>query len=269
MKTVTADRKLFFLRIAAVVLSGAVLCFAVYLFWDKSGAWLRDEGDWVKREYVLGKIDYVLSINETVLDTKDEIEYDAAIPVAGGVKINDTADREPYAEENFNEGVTAAHFKIENTSDIRVNMTVELECTGFADGENGQNLFYMILPEGAVVNREKYTVAIGENEPVSYKTYIKSCLSDLATFEGMKNSLSSYYAANAGLYERSKAFSPAGGDETLLEFDVLFWSEYDTGELNGASSDRSASDWKNSNGTVESMSASFKLIFALSQPDKK
>lgn len=217
------------LMAAAAALLGAVCLFLVFY----SGAWLYDNGRWSDAEYMVGRINYTYEINNELLQTANsEIELVAGVPLIGGVKINDSAalapsdeHYQPYAEENFNEGVTLAHLVIRNKSDFDITGTYKLVFKGMFDDTSGQDIFYAVLPAGTAVDTAGKTVG-----GVSYKTYIKQLMNQQhADYEEMVASLKAYYAANEQLYGQDftlNTLPDSAGNAIVV--DILFWSEYDS-----------------------------------------
>lgn len=226
------------LSITAILL---VLAIAWLLIFKNSGAWLLDKGEWSNASYTLGYIDYTYEVNNQQVDIsgkQGDIQLAATVPLIGGVKLNDQAtvtgksNYEPYAEENFNEGITVAHIKIVNKSTFAVNMTYELSFENMFDSASPQDLFYLILPQGAVVDTEKKTVQAG-GEIKTYKDYITHILNSASTYDGMITELKNYYENGAGAVLKKgekKLNLPKPGEteqkDTALEFTILFWSEY-------------------------------------------
>lgn len=212
---------------AAALLAAAVCLFLVMT----SGAWLYDKGQWADSEYLVGRINYTYEINNELIQTANsEIELVAGVPLTGGVKINDSASLDPsdlhyqpYAEENFNEGVTVAHLVIRNKSDFDIAGTYRLVFDNMFDSANGQDIFYAILPAGSAVDTSGKTVG-----GVSYKDYIKSLMNHRhADYNEMVASLKAYYGANPGLYEQEFTLNTQPDSPgNAIVVDILFWSEY-------------------------------------------
>lgn len=221
-KQLEADRRKnniakIFLAVIATIIIIVMVCL---LLLKGSNAFLTDRGKWTESEYTVGRIDYVYNINnqEIELDEKGQQILTATVPIIGGVKINDTVQNEKFAEENFNEGVTVAHIVINNKSDFAINGEYEMIFNDMFD-KNNKDIFYLILPQGSVLDTTNKTVG-----GVSYKNYIKNAMeNEYSTYAEMIASLNGYYTKNAGL-KKDKFNMQRNGK---LEFDILFWSEYD------------------------------------------
>lgn len=225
---ITKEKKLKIVLSAVAIL---LLVVTAYLLVMKpGGAWLVDRGVWSNANYTLGRIDYTYELNGSDIPFPlNGEELMATVPIIGGVKLNDQSDTtgvanyEKNAEQNFNDGVTLAHIRVENNGDFDINIGYSFELTGMADGEDPKDVFCLILPQGATVDTQNKTVTVKDGTAVSYKSYVKAALGAPSDYTQMTAALKNYYATNKELKNPSPVQIKKG---KVIEADILFWCEY-------------------------------------------
>jgi len=262
---IATNKKQIILHFAFVIISFILIISILFFLFSKySGAWLVSKGKWTDAIYNVGRIDYSYEINNENVNTEVQ-DFTATVPIIGGVKINDSysvsstdSNYQVYSEENFNEGVTLAHIIITNKSDFKINVTTSFTFDNLFDSSIPKDIFYLVLPQGSAIDTTNHTVTLSDYT-VTYKNYIKSCMSDYSTYDLMKSSLSTYYTNNPTLKTQNYTLAaPNNITDTQLEFNILFWSEYNE-NLPFVTGTGSSETLDSENSTVDALTGQFKF----------
>lgn len=228
-KAMTKEKKLKIALFAVAILLLVVIAYLLVM--KNGGAWLVDRGEWSNASYTIGRIDYTYELNGAEIPFPvDDTMLSATVPIIGGVKLNDqsgttgVANYEKNANENFNDGVTVAHIEIRNKGDFNITLNYTLVLDKMAEDEiNPQDVFCMVLPQGATVDSVNKTIAVKGATAVSYKEYIKEALGNPNGYTEMTAALKKYYSDNPTLKTPSATII---NKNEVKETNILFWCEY-------------------------------------------
>ncbi len=216
-----------------MLLASCVLFFFGAVNAGTTQAWFLDSGQWVEGSYRLGFINYDVAINHTNIGIlREGQEVEVAVPIIGGVKIDDSAsDRakpEPYAEANFDEGATLLSVHFINTGDFPVYLEVEPDFRGLT----AQGILAIPLPDGAMVDGDARTIRENASAAaIGYKKYVTGALAGAGLswtagdYESLAAAVDRYWVKK-GSAIRSQEPIPADGTGEYT-VNVLVFAEYD------------------------------------------